>query len=48
VIGSQKNIEMNVVVVNNGEEAYEATFSMRMPYDVQFVNIKKDRSLVSF
>ena len=40
VIGSRKKIELDITVLNRGEDAFEAMIYLYMPTDVNYVNIK--------
>ncbi|KFM62845.1 Integrin alpha-PS2, partial [Stegodyphus mimosarum] len=41
LIGSQKRLELNVILINAGEDAFESMLYVTMPIDVDYVNIGK-------
>ncbi|KAG8190225.1 hypothetical protein JTE90_011946 [Oedothorax gibbosus] len=45
VIGSPKRLELNVILINAGEDAFESMLYVSMPVDVDYVNIAKVRPL---
>ncbi|KAF8793941.1 Integrin alpha-PS2 like protein [Argiope bruennichi] len=41
LIGSQKRLELNVILINAGEDAFESMLYANIPVDVDYVNIGK-------
>lgn len=46
LIGSQKRLELNIILINSGEDAFESMLNMNMPLDVDYVNIGRVRPTV--
>jgi len=46
LIGSKSRLELDVMVKNAGEDAFEAMFYLYMPLGINYVNINK-KKLVS-
>ncbi|GIY23455.1 integrin alpha-PS2 [Caerostris darwini] len=45
LIGSQKRLELNVILINAGEDAFESMLYANLPIDVDYVNIGKVRPM---
>lgn len=43
LIGSKKRLELNIILVNAGEDAFESMLYMNMPLDVDYVNLGRVR-----
>lgn len=39
MLGTDNEVELNVVVENNGEDAFEATVRIEMPPGVVYINV---------
>ncbi|XP_015914570.1 integrin alpha-PS2 [Parasteatoda tepidariorum] len=48
LIGSQKKLEMNVIIINAGEDAFETMLYATIPVAVNFVKIEKIKPLDTF
>lgn len=44
IIGSNKNMELQVEVSNVGEDAFEAKFKLKLEQNLRFVKLKEERS----
>ncbi|GFV97529.1 integrin alpha-PS2 [Trichonephila clavipes] len=45
LIGSQKRLELNVILINAGEDAFESMLYISIPVDVDYVNIGRVRPM---
>ncbi|XP_067127479.1 integrin alpha-PS2-like isoform X1 [Centruroides vittatus] len=44
MIGSRKRIDLDVTIVNTGEDAFETTMYLLMPLDINYINIDKNKN----
>nr|XP_003704431.2 PREDICTED: integrin alpha-PS2 isoform X1 [Megachile rotundata] len=41
LLGSGKKLELDVLVQNIGEDAFESTYNLRLPYGIDYINVEK-------
>lgn len=48
IVGSNKNLELQVSVSNKGEDAFEAKFHLRLEQNLRFVKLKEEEEEIEY